>query len=59
MKEKDSGCNLQRSRCDFYLVDFDKLTNDTENTMRRIKSDFKWIASNIPKFKKKALYLLL
>lgn len=44
----------------FYLVDFDKLTNDTENTMRRIKSDFKWIASNIPKFKKEsALFIII
>ncbi|HHQ6722807.1 TPA: hypothetical protein ACSTNG_002581 [Serratia fonticola] len=38
----------------FYLIDFDKLTNNTENTMHRIKSDFKWIASNIPKFKKES-----
>ncbi|WP_447876537.1 Rab family GTPase [Serratia fonticola] len=38
----------------FYLVDFDKLTNNTENTIHRIKSDFKWIASNIPKFKKES-----
>lgn len=38
----------------FYLIDFDKLTNNTEDTIRRIKTDFKWIASNIPKFKKES-----
>jgi len=38
----------------FYLIDFDKLKNNTEDTIHRIKSDFKWIASNIPKFKKES-----
>lgn len=35
----------------FYLIDLDKLSNNPDDTKDRIKSDFKWIASNISHFK--------
>lgn len=35
----------------FYLVDFDKLSREPDETKERIKSDLKWIASNISQFK--------
>lgn len=35
----------------FYLIDLDKLSKNPDETKERIKSDFKWIASNISQFK--------
>jgi len=35
----------------FYLIDLDRLSNNPDETKDRIKSDFKWIASNISQFK--------
>lgn len=43
----------------FYLVDSERLAENTGQTLVRIKEDLKWMASNFPNFKSKATVHIL